>query len=84
MIAYAWASGLIGFGPKCPKRALPIANHDDEAKLRDTIHGTARKARQSNSWLVPGVPEAADGNAAVNALVSYSQQVMEALKRENP
>lgn len=37
LIAFAWASGLIHFGYRCPRGALPIASSSNERELRRVI-----------------------------------------------
>lgn len=83
MRAYCWASGLIEFGRSIPDGALPIARGPAKA-LRDFIDGHARHGYRTEiidgrptrvpgteCLLVPGVPEAANGNAAVDALAAF-------------
>jgi hypothetical protein len=68
--AYCWSTGLIEFGDERPKGALPIAKGREEA-LRNLICATSRHAYDGESLLVPGVPEAKDGFAAVDALMKW-------------
>lgn len=83
MRAYCWASGLIEFGRSIPDGALPIARGPAKA-LREFINDRARHGYRSEvvngrrtkvpgteHLLVPGVPEAKDGNAAVDALTAF-------------
>jgi hypothetical protein len=78
--AYCYASGLIGFGTKIPKGALVIAR-GPEQPLREFIEVNARhgyrtklvngrpsKIRGSDTLLVPGLPEAENQHAALDAL----------------
>lgn len=83
MRAYCFASGHIEFGRSVPSGALPIARGKAKA-LRDLIDATARhgyrtklvkgrptKIPGSDHLLVPGVPEAPDQDAALDALSRY-------------
>jgi len=80
MQAYAWATGRIGFGQSVPEGALPIAN-GVERELREAIAGTARLSRSGDDvFIVPGVPEAPNGDAAVDALLAYCDVVKSSLK----
>ena len=85
--AYAFASGHIGFGPKVPGGALPICIIDKEVRSkdgrlvhraisRDTIEACARRAYDNETLLVPGVPEAPDQNAAMDAFMSWRDWVL--------
>lgn len=83
-LAYCYASGHIGFtSGQCPDGALPIARGPDK-KLRDLIDARARhgyetrrvdgrlqKIPGTDCLLVPGVPEAPDQMAAVDALQAF-------------
>ncbi len=89
MRAYCYASGLIEFGRKMPSGALPIARGPG-AQLRDFIDAKARhgyKTRKvrgrvtkipgTDCLLVPGVPEAPDQLAAVDALLAWREWISE-------
>ena len=80
MIAYAYASGQIGFAPKLPSGALPVAN-GAESTIRPVISGLARHAYDGETLLIPGVPEAADEMAALDALLAFRARVEVALRR---
>lgn len=83
MRAFCWASGLIEFGRTMPDGALPIARGPAKV-LRDFIETRARhgystrpvkgrptKIPGTDTLLVPGVPEAPDQFAAVDALIAW-------------
>lgn len=83
MKAFCYASGLIEFGRRVPKGALPIAEGPSKP-LRDFINGVARhgyktkkvkgrptKIPGTDVLLVPGVPEAPDQGKAYAAWVSW-------------
>jgi hypothetical protein len=70
MKAYCFASGEIGFGPRMPKGALPIATGPEES-LRAAISVSARHAYDGETLLVPGVPEEPDQMKAVDAFIAW-------------
>ncbi len=85
--AYCFASGLIEFGSRIPKGALIIAR-GPEKELRDFIgckarhgyrtrkvNGRPTKIRGSDTLLVPGVPEAGDQHAALDALHAWMKWI---------
>lgn len=76
--AYCYADGVILFGARIPNGALPIAD-GVESDLHRAIHGSARLAYDNETWLVPGVPEADDQFAGVDALIAYRERVAERL-----
>ncbi len=81
--AYCGRDGVIRFCQvgENPQGTLPIAT----APLADLNHvfaALARHAYGNETYLVPGVPEAADGDAAVDALCVFYLRVKEALERE--
>lgn len=78
--AYCWASGQIGFGERMPKGTLLIA-YGPEATLRDIISGEARHAYDNVTLLVPGIPEATDANAGLEALTAFNRRIAARLAR---
>lgn len=73
--AWCWASGLIEIGDVSPAEdsgAILIASGPKYA-LKDFIDVVARhgKGASDGKLLVPGVPEAADGDAAIEALETW-------------
>ena len=70
MIAFCWANGQIGFGRRAPEGAIGFAAGPAKP-LRQAIAATARLAYDGETLLVPGVPEAPDQNAGVDALVLH-------------
>ncbi|MGC9272163.1 hypothetical protein, partial [Acidiphilium sp.] len=73
-------SGTIGFcRATCPDGTLPIASHANDALLRGAIAAVARHSYDNNTLLVPGLPEAADSEAALDALIAFSALVRERL-----
>lgn len=70
-VAFCYASGQIGFTTgRLPAGTLPILRGPDRA-LRDFISGVARRAYDGETLLVPGVPEAKDQSAGVDALIAF-------------
>lgn len=65
--AYAWRSGLIGFGERVPSGALPILTVDGKSFTRDQIEGAARHSYDGAQLLVPGLPEAKSDAEAMDA-----------------
>lgn len=83
MHAYCFASGHIEFGRSIPDGALPIARGPAK-RLRDFIEPLARHGYQSqtidgrlakvpgtDTLLVPGIPEAPNQSAALDALEQW-------------
>ncbi|MCW2319020.1 hypothetical protein M2322_004589 [Rhodoblastus acidophilus] len=79
-IAYADRAGVIGFAKKCPAGALPIARDADLDVLKSAVSVVARLAHDNETLLAPGVPEAADGDQAVNALTNFVETVRSCLR----
>jgi hypothetical protein len=85
--AYCFASGRIEFGKRVPKGAIPFAR-GEELALREYLEPLARhgyrtelvngrptKIPGTETLLVPGIPEASDQHAALDALHSWLQWV---------
>lgn len=68
--AFCFRSGLLQVALEVPKGALELASAPDEV-LTDAIVGSARLDYTNEQWLVPGVPEAADDDAALDAVFAY-------------
>ncbi len=79
-IAFADRSGVIGFGQKCPRNALPIGHDTDLDKLKTMVSAIARRAYDNETLLVPGIPEAATTCDALNAILSFSSKLESRLK----
>ncbi len=80
LTAYCDRSGTIGFcRATCPDGTLPIASHAHDALLRGAIAAVARHSYDNNTLLVPGLPEASDSEAALDALIAFSARVRERL-----
>lgn len=77
---FAYATGRIGFGDETPDDALPIycivgAEPAEVKRLKESVVVLARHAYDNTTLLVPGIPEAADMNAAYDALIKFNCRV---------
>lgn len=91
--AYCYASGEIEIGPRVPLGALAIARGREDA-LRDLMCVASRHAYDGETLLVPGVPEAPDQIAGVDALKAWCNwlaqretegvEILGARKRRSP
>lgn len=75
-IAYCYASGQIGFGKRCKSGTLPIARVSENDQEAFEAH--CRLSYDGKTWLVPGVPEAPDQIAGVDALERFRDRVLRA------
>jgi hypothetical protein len=93
-LAYCFASGQIEFGSRCPKGALPLLRGEDK-KVRNFIEslalhgysthlvdGRPAKIPGTDTLLVPGIPEAPDQSAAMDALQAFMVWISPFAKRE--
>lgn len=93
-LAYCFASGRIEFGSRCPKGAIPLLRGEDK-KVREFVEPLARhgystrlidgrrtKIPGTDTLLVPGVPEAPDQSAAMDALQAFMAWIGPFAKRE--
>lgn len=89
MIAYSFQSGHIEFGLTLAEGALPIAAHADEKLLREVVGVLCRWSYPTvpggtdEKPLVPGIPEAEDSDAALEAHIVFADRVKEALDARN-
>ena len=74
-VAFADRAGVILFGKRCPKGALPIGRHHRLATLRSTVSSVARLAYDNETLLVPGVSETKSGDAALAAVADFAKAV---------
>lgn len=72
VFAWAWQSGLIEFGRVVPEGALKFATGIDTA-LQERVGVLARhgQGKSDGKLLVPGIPEAEDEQAQVDALIAW-------------
>lgn len=94
-VAFCYASGLIQIGSKIPDGALPLYLKGPHRKLLNFVEGVARhgystelvngrptKIPGTETLLVPGVPEAPNQMAAVDALTAFNEWIRpQAIKR---
>lgn len=89
IFVYAWRSGLLEFKSK-PLEEFgegdpgPIlVAHGPEDALRDVLETTARHGygRSIGQVLVPGVPEAASDEQAIDALIAWTDWVKQCAER---
>jgi|GEM_PF-6691321 len=68
-VAYADRRGVIGFrAGRAPKGVLVFARHRDVTQLEQIVGVVARHGYDGRTLLVPGVPEAAGDDQALEAL----------------
>jgi len=79
-VAFRDRAGVIRFGRRCPKGALPIGRHRHFVTLHDTVSVVARLAYDNETLLVPGAPEAKSDDAALEAVVTFVKAVETRLK----
>lgn len=69
--AYCYRSGQIEFGQKTPRGAIVIAEGPAQL-VRETVEVSARHAYDGVTLLVTGIPEAENGDEALEALLAYT------------
>jgi hypothetical protein len=67
---------VIEFGETKPEGALHVAE-GTAFEVRAAIHGTATLAQDGKTWLAPGVFEAGDDKARLQALMNYRQWLID-------
>jgi hypothetical protein len=82
-LAYCGADGALVFGSKLPYGMLPVARCPKKMareKWRSDVEGFCRLAypkvhgaKGPSVYLIPGIPEAADESAALEALHNFSE-----------
>jgi hypothetical protein len=70
MYAACYATGLIVFGRRVPKGALPIAKGPPR-KLRPFIETLSRNGYDGQTFIVPGLPEAPNQHRALVAFEKW-------------
>lgn len=81
LYAFADRRGVIEFGAVVPAGTLPIGR-DWTRRIRGAVEVVARLAFDNKTLLVPGVPEASDDEAALDALYAFVDQVQLRLSRQ--
>lgn len=75
MIIYCYRSGQIGFALReIPDGAIAIAKGPHPI-TEAAVHGCARLAYDNETWLVPGIPEAANEEAAYQAMLTFEKRL---------
>ena len=72
VFAVAWANGLIEFKGSVPKGACVLCRGPEKA-VREFVGVTSRHGHKQGVLLVPGVPEAKDQSAAMDALLQHRE-----------
>lgn len=80
MIAFAFRSGVIEFGRRCPSGALAVGS-GPASLLREIVVAIARHAYDGKTLLVPGVPEAPTSSAALIAADDFRKRIETQLQR---
>ena len=71
--------GVIEILGHVPSGLLVIADDPNQQLLSDVIEGEARHAYDGTTLLVPGIPEAASNDDALDALIAFRRRVLRAL-----
>lgn len=80
--AYCWRSGVVRFGRRVPGGALEILRAPKGSRtLKKAVRPWCRLAYDNKTLLVPGVPEAADENAALDAVLKFAKRTEEYMDR---
>ena len=83
MFALCAASGEITFASRVPAdlHLLPIASGPAK-KLKAEISAVARHAYDGETPLVPGIPEAPDQSAAMDALLAFKKWIRPSFEKK--
>jgi hypothetical protein len=81
MIAFCFANGVINFGESVPDGALEIVRHKSGKALKAVVEVKARHAYDGR-LLVPGVPEAPNQKAGIEALHRWMDWAFPKWRRE--
>lgn len=79
MRAFVYRNGVIVFRRRQPPDTLPVTRMRSK-RLRKVVdvlarHGRPEFGQSRKLMLVPGIPEAPNGNAAVDALLRFQREV---------
>lgn len=76
LTAYCDCTGKIRYGSGSSSfGAFPLASHTDDAFLKATIEGIARRLNDNRTLVVPGFPEAGTPEARLDALIAFGERV---------
>jgi len=77
-----WRSGVLEIVDHAPvKGALTLYGGEDRERLEQAVWAVARLAYDGKTLLCPGVPEAPDGQAALDAVAAFTKQLKRRLAR---
>jgi hypothetical protein len=79
-VAYFYRNGPIHIGDSVPEEALPLGMGTEE-KLENALQRTARLAYDNKTWLVPGLPEEDDDEAALEIAMNFHRDFQEVLEK---
>jgi predicted ATPase len=68
--AFCYRNGIIKFGPRMPKGALPLF-HGGNRPVRELTSAVARHGYKRGVLLVPGIPEAKNDDEALKACEAF-------------
>jgi hypothetical protein len=69
-----WRSGLVELADFAPEGAIELGEVRTKAQ-RDKLDVICRHARTGDDRFIPGVPEADDDDAAMDAVIEFMQQM---------
>lgn len=78
--AFCWRTGLLQTGNEVPEGALELASAP-ESVLTNVLLAECRHG-YNDELLVPGIPEAASSDNAVDAAIDFSQRLQKSISRE--
>ena len=74
MKAFVYRSGLVGMAESTPDTALEVGAAP-EAILKPIVEVVSRHAYKGEDFLCPGVPEAPNDDAALDAVIDFRKQI---------
>lgn len=81
MRLYCWRNGIIGLGRYTPAGAMEILAVSDR-RLRRIVSAAARHAKEDETLLVPGIPEAESDVEAMKAVRAFRNAVLKRLYKQ--
>ncbi len=73
--------GVIRIGDDAPRGDLVLASATRPERLMKAVQAIARHGYDNATWLVPGVPEADNDDAAMEAVVAFQERLHRHLRR---
>jgi hypothetical protein len=80
-VAFCFRDGVITVARRTPKGALRLACGAPSGVIMAAVQGCARLSYDGKNWLVPGIPEAADGDDAVKAASDFARRLQSSVGR---